>query len=68
MTKKYDVYALGNALVDTEIEVSDAFLERMEVGKGLMTLVDEARQAELIAALADEAEPHKQTKIGRAHV
>ena len=33
MTKKYDVYALGNALVDTEIEVSDAFLERMDVGK-----------------------------------
>ncbi len=25
MTKQYDVYALGNALVDTEIEVSDAF-------------------------------------------
>ena len=66
MTKKYDVYALGNALVDTEIEVSDAFLQRMDVGKGLMTLVDEARQAELIAALADEAEPHKQTSGGSA--
>ncbi|MZR64351.1 adenosine kinase [Alcanivorax sp. DP30] len=66
MTKKYDVYALGNALVDTEIEVSDAFLERMDVGKGLMTLVDEARQAELLAALADEAEPHKQTSGGSA--
>ncbi len=66
MTKKYDVYALGNALVDTEIEVSDAFLERMDVGKGVMTLVDEARQAELLAALADEAEPHKQTSGGSA--
>jgi len=66
MTKKYDVYALGNALVDTEIEVNDAFLQRMDVGKGLMTLVDEARQAELIAALADEAEPHKQTSGGSA--
>lgn len=66
MTKKYDVYALGNALVDTEIEVSDAFLERMDVGKGLMTLVDEARQAELLEALANEAEPRKQTSGGSA--
>ena len=66
MTKKYDVYALGNALVDTEIEVSDAFLERMEVGKGLMTLVDEARQTELLTALKDEAEPRKQTSGGSA--
>ncbi|MGB2248403.1 MAG: adenosine kinase [Alcanivorax sediminis] len=66
MTKKYDVYALGNALVDTEIEVSDAFLERMNVGKGVMTLVDEARQAELLTALAEEAEPRKQTSGGSA--
>ena len=66
MTKKYDVYALGNALVDTEIEFSDAFLKRMDVGKGLMTLVDEARQAELIEALANEAEPRKQTSGGSA--
>lgn len=66
MEKKYDVYALGNALVDTEIEVSDAFLERMEVGKGLMTLVDEERQQALVAALASEAEPHKETSGGSA--
>ncbi|CUR46009.1 Ribokinase [Alloalcanivorax xenomutans] len=66
MEKKYDVYALGNALVDTEIEVSDAFLERMEVGKGLMTLVDQARQAELLQALEGEAEPHKLTSGGSA--
>ncbi len=45
MTKKYDVFALGNARVDTEIEVSDAFLERMDVGKGLMTLVEQFRLA-----------------------
>lgn len=51
MDKRYDVYAIGNALVDTEVEVSDAFLTKMQVEKGLMTLVDEARQAELTAAL-----------------
>lgn len=52
MTTHYDVYAIGNALVDTEVEVSDAFLTAHQVDKGLMTLVDEARQAELGAALA----------------
>jgi fructokinase len=52
MQKRYDVYAIGNALVDTEIEVSDDFLDKMAIGKGLMTLVDEPRQKELISALA----------------
>ena len=66
MEKKYDVYAIGNALVDTEIEVSDDFLARMDLGKGLMTLVDEARQRELLAALAGEAEPHNHTCGGSA--
>jgi hypothetical protein len=33
--KKYDVYAIGNAIVDYEIEVTDAFLEAngVEIGK-----------------------------------
>lgn len=52
MNPRYDVYAIGNALVDTEIEVSDDFLARMHIDKGLMTLVDEARQQELTQALA----------------
>jgi sugar/nucleoside kinase (ribokinase family) len=51
--KKYTVYAIGAALVDTEIEVSDAELETMGVEKGMMTLVDEARQAELMTHLTD---------------
>jgi sugar/nucleoside kinase (ribokinase family) len=34
-----------------EFEVEDSFLEKMKVDKGLMTLVDEARQHELIADL-----------------
>jgi hypothetical protein len=51
MEKKYHVYALGNALVDTEVEVTDEFLTRLDLSKGLMTLVDEARQQELVAAL-----------------
>lgn len=52
--KKYDVYGLGNALVDMEFEVSDAFLSTMGVEKGLMTLVDEERQYELLEYLREE--------------
>lgn len=49
--KKYDVYAIGNALVDYVIEVDDAFLQEHQVEKSLMTLVDESRQKELTAAV-----------------
>lgn len=49
--KQYHVYGLGNALVDMELEVDDDFLERMGIGKGHMTLVDERRQIELLANL-----------------
>ena len=45
--KKYKVYGVGNALVDTEIQVDDADLAAVGVEKGLMTLVDEARQQAL---------------------
>jgi sugar/nucleoside kinase (ribokinase family) len=49
MTKKYHVYGIGNALVDMEIEVGLEFLNRMGVKKGLMTLVDQNRQDELLS-------------------
>lgn len=49
--KKYQVYGLGAALVDTEIQVDDSFLQQSGVQKGYMTLVDEARQHELMALL-----------------
>ena len=52
--KKYDVYGMGNALVDMEFEVPDAFLETMGVEKGFMTLVDEERQFELLEFLRVE--------------
>jgi sugar/nucleoside kinase (ribokinase family) len=50
----YNIYGIGAALVDTEVEVSDAFLDSAQIDKGVMTLVDEQRQAELLAALASE--------------
>lgn len=51
MTKKYDVYGLGNALVDLEFKVDDQFLYDHHVKKGLMTLVDEDTQFRLIGAI-----------------
>lgn len=49
--KKYDVYGLGNALVDMEFEVEDGFLHFMEIEKGVMTLVDEEAQHRLLTHL-----------------
>lgn len=46
--KRYDVYGIGNALVDTEFEVTNDFFKEHGVEKGLMTLVDDDRQAYLI--------------------
>ena len=51
MTKKYDVYGVGNALVDLEVKVSDQFLQHHKVKKGLMTLVDEDMQHRLVDAI-----------------
>lgn len=49
--KKYDVYGLGNALVDMEFEINDSFLQDNKIDKGVMTLVDENQQHELIEQL-----------------
>jgi sugar/nucleoside kinase (ribokinase family) len=45
---KYHVYGIGNALVDMELEVTPEFLQQLQIDKGVMTLVDEARQTEII--------------------
>jgi len=49
--KNFDLYAIGNALVDFEYEVSDAQLEALRVDKGHMALVDADRRAELLRDL-----------------
>ncbi len=52
MTKrKYVVFGMGNAMVDVVFEASDEFIKKHDIKKGLMTLVDEDRQNELIQAL-----------------
>ena len=51
--KVYAAYAIGAALVDTEIQVTDAELAAMNVEKGIMTLVDQARQHDMLTKLSD---------------
>ncbi len=51
MTKQYDVYGIGNALVDMEIEVTADILASLGIDKGVMTLVDEERQTLLVDKL-----------------
>ena len=47
----YHVYGIGNALVDMEFEVSPDVLQKLNIDKGVMTLVDETRQDELLHQL-----------------
>lgn len=51
---KYNIYGIGGALVDTEVEVPDSFLVDAKIEKGIMTLVDEPRLNELLEALSSE--------------
>lgn len=46
--KKYNVYGMGNALVDMVFEVTNDFINAHAIEKGLMTLVDEERQHQLL--------------------
>ena len=48
---KYDVFGVGNAIVDLVTEVNHDFFEKNNVEKGLMTLVDDKRQGELMKAI-----------------
>ncbi len=45
----YDLYAIGNALVDSEYEVTDEQLQAMGVEKRHMTLIDPERRSALLA-------------------
>ena len=54
--KKFDVYAIGNALVDIEYHATSHQLLEMEIEKGVMTLIDEQRQNSLIAQLGESHE------------
>ncbi|MCH6258471.1 adenosine kinase [Puniceicoccaceae bacterium K14] len=55
MAKTYNIYGMGNALVDIVTEVSESFIEQHKIEKGLMTLIDEERQNQLVEAINLEA-------------
>ncbi|MEM6365923.1 MAG: adenosine kinase [Planctomycetota bacterium] len=46
-----DVYGIGNALVDIQSRVDDQLLTEIDFAKGIMTLVDDARQAGVLSRL-----------------
>jgi sugar/nucleoside kinase (ribokinase family) len=54
--KNYDVYAIGNALVDIEYHTSPEKLTELGIKKGVMALIDESRQNSLINHLGDSHE------------
>jgi len=64
MGRKYNVYGMGNALVDMEFEVTPEQLQTLGIEKGVMTLVEEERENELIAKL--QAHRGKQSSGGSA--
>ena len=51
--KNYDVFGVGNALVDILVTVDDVFLKDNKLEKGVMTLVDAETQGQLLSALGD---------------
>lgn len=63
---RYDVYGVGNALVDQEFEVEDNFFEEQGIEKGLMTLVEFDQQEALLTALRDRYGLKKQAGGGSA--
>lgn len=51
MSTRYDVYGVGNSLVDIQARISDSVLEKLSFPKGIMTLVDEATQTKVLESL-----------------
>lgn len=63
---KYDIYGIGNALVDKEFEVSDDFLAQNGIEKGMMSLIDESKQVALLEQLEQTFGLTKQASGGSA--
>lgn len=48
---KYDVFGVGNALVDIQVRIEEELLSQLAIEKGIMTLVDDAQQAKVLSSL-----------------
>lgn len=64
--KKYHVIGLGNALVDQEYKVTDAFLADQGLEKSIMTLLDASQQDTLLNQLDKEFTLEKRAGGGSA--
>jgi sugar/nucleoside kinase (ribokinase family) len=51
----YDIVGVGNALVDIQTQVEDAFLESLGFAKGAMTLADPQTQSKILENLPKES-------------
>ena len=56
MSEVIDVVGIGNAIVDVLAHCDDAFIERMSLSKGAMTLIDGARAEQLYQAMGPAIE------------
>ena len=54
--KTYQIAGIGNAIVDVITTVEDKFLDRMEIHKGIMQLIERDRAEVLYGAMGERAE------------
>ena len=64
--KEYDVFGVGNALVDTEFEVTEDFLGEQGIEKGCMTLLDRDGYQSLFKILRQRYDARTQSGGGSA--
>lgn len=49
--KQFHVYGIGNALLDIDFEISEQTIKRLNIAKGVMTLIDEQTHHRLLEEL-----------------
>lgn len=57
-TKAYDVYGMGNALLDVQYRTDTAFLQEHGIAKGMMTYVSHEAQSSMMAKLDNVQQAH----------
>jgi sugar/nucleoside kinase (ribokinase family) len=50
----YDVYGIGNALLDIQCRVDESFLNQHELPKGLMSYIEHQRQSDIIELIGED--------------
>ncbi len=54
---KYDVFGLGNSLMDIQAFVDENLLNKLDIKKGIMTLIDDKKSSEVLSAI-DSLKPN----------